>query len=405
MVRGGVAVPRVWRRVFWRSLLDGGDVGAAAVVAGVSKRTAQDWIAHSGGVPDVDLVAPTRRFLSFVEREQIGLLHAAGVGVRETARRLGRSASTISRELADPGRRASDGRYVPSVAQAHRDRAAARPKAQQRKLLGNPRLIAYVEERLDGRVRPDSPRAWAWSPQQISNRLKVDFPDDESMQVSHETIYQALYVQGRGGLRKELHAALRTGRARRRPRAQARANQQGCRLVPPEVLISERPAEVTDRAVPGHWEGDLIIGTANRSAIGTLVERTTRFVMLLHLPNGYAAEQVADAMRTKIRDLPTHLRRTLTWDQGREMTPNLGTDIGFTDPVDLYFCDPHSPWQRGTNENTNGLLRQYYPKGTDLSVHPATDLDDVAEALNTRPRQTLDWATPAEKLAELLSTT
>ncbi|MGH8965978.1 MAG: IS30 family transposase, partial [Actinomycetes bacterium] len=281
-----------------------------------------------------------------------------------------------------------------------------RPKDDQRKLAGHTRLTSYIEARLDGTVRPDSPRARAWSPQQISHRLKVDFPDDESMQVSHETIYQALYVQGRGGLRKELHAALRTGRARRRPLAQTRANQQGRRMVAPEVLISERPAEVADRAVPGHWEGDLIIGTANKSAIGTLVERTTRFVMLLHLPNGYAADQVAAAMRTKITTLPAHLRRTLTWDQGREMTPNApaGIDIGFTDPIDLYFCDPHSPWQRGTNENTNGLLRQYYPKGTDLSVHPASDLEDVAEALNTRPRQTLGWATPAEKLAELLST-
>lgn len=405
MVRGGVAVPRAWRRVFWRVFLDEGDMGAAAAVAGVSARTAQDWVAQCGGVPDLDLAAPTGRFLSFVEREQIGLLHAAGIGVREIGRRLGRPASTISRELAHPGRRASDGRYVPSVAQAHRDRATARPKAGQRKLVGNPRLTRYVEARLDGRVRPDSGRSGAWSPQQISNRLKIDFPDDVTMQVSHETIYQALYVQGRGGLRKELHTALRTGRARRRPVAQTRANRQGRRVISDEYLISERPAEVADRAVPGHWEGDLIIGTANKSAIGTLVERTTRFVMLLHLPHGYAAEQVADAMRTKITTLPTHLRRTLTWDQGREMTPNAGTDIGFTDPVELFFCDPHSPWQRGSNENTNGLLRQYYPKGTDLSVHPASDLEDVAEALNTRPRQTLGWATPAEKLAELISMT
>ncbi len=376
----------------------------AAAVAGVSRRTAQVWVAQGGGVPDIDLAAPSGRFLSFEEREQIGLLHAEGRSGRQIARRLGRPASTISRELAHPGRRASDGRYVPSVAQAHRDRQTARPKDERRRLAHHPRLAAYVEARLDGTVRPASGRSRAWSPQQIANRLKIDFPDDESMRVSHETIYQALYVQGRGGLRAELHTALRTGRARRRPRAQTRANQQGRRAIDDKYLISERPAEVTDRAVPGHWEGDLIIGTANKSAIGTLVERSTRFVMLLHLPDGYAAGQVATAMRTKIQALPEHLRRTLTWDQGREMTPNAGIDIGFTDPVDLFFCDPHSPWQRGSNENTNGLLRQYYPKGTDLSVHPASDLEDVAEALNTRPRQTLSWATPAEKLAELLST-
>ena len=333
----------------------------------------------------------------------MALMRAEGHTYEAIGRELGRPRSTIWRELSDPARRAHDGRYVPSIAQAHRDRQAARPKHERRKLALNARLAAYVEERLDGTVRTDSDRIRAWSPQQISNRLKVDFPDDESMRVSHEAIYQALYVQGRGGLRAELTTALRTARARRRPYAQARANRQGHRLLPPEVLISERPAEVADRAVPGHWEGDLIIGTGNKSAIGTLVERTTRFVMLLHLPNGYAAEHVAAAMRTKITTLPEHLRRSLTWDRGREMTPNVHTDIGFTDPVALYFADPHAPWQRGSNENTNGLARQYYPKGTDLSVHPASDLDDVATALNTRPRKTLDWATPAEKLAELLS--
>jgi transposase, IS30 family len=252
-------------------------------------------------------------------------------------------------------------------------------------------------------VRPAG-RARAWSPQQIANRLKVDFPEDESMRISHEAIYQALFVQGRGGLRKDLHAALRTGRARRRPRAQTRANRQGKRPIPPAYLISERPAEVADRAVPGHWEGDLIVGTANASAIATLVERTTRFVMLLHLPHGYAAEHVATAMRARITTLPEHLRRSVTWDQGREMTPHAGTDIGFTDDIALFFCDPHSPWQRGSNENTNGLLRQYFPKGTDLSVHTPDDLDEVADILNTRPRHTLGWASPAEKLNELLLT-
>lgn len=405
MVRGGVSVPRQWRREFWRAFVDGVPVALAAAAVGVSTRTVQGWIAESGGVPDLDLAVPTGRFVSFEERERMALLRAEGHSYAAIGRWLGRPRSTVWRELTNPGRRASDGRYVPSVAQAHRDRQAARPKQDRRKLALNSRLAGYVTDRLDGTVRPDSRRARVWSPQQIANRLPVDFPDDESMRISHEAIYQALYVQGRGGLRAELHTALRTGRARRRPRAQARTKRQGQRLLPADVLISERPAEVADRAVPGHWEGDLIIGAGNRSAIGTLVERSTRFVMLLHLPHGYAAEQVAEAMRTKIRTLPEHLRRTLTWDRGREMTPNVGIDIGFTDPVDLFFCDPHAPWQRGSNENTNGLLRQYYPKGTDLSVHPASDLEDVADALNTRPRQTLGWATPAEKLTALLSPT
>ncbi len=388
MVRGGVPVPRQARRVFWRSLLDGGDLGAAAAVAGVSRRTGQVWFAQAGGVPDLDLVEPSGRLLSFAEREEIGLAHAAGDTQAQIARRLGRHRSTIGRELR---RRAADGRYKPSVAQAHRDRAAARPKL--RRLVTNRRLAEYVQRKLTSRQ--------AWSPQQIANRLRVDFPEDESMRISHEAIYQALFVQGRGGLRKELHTALRTGRAHRRPRAQVRANRQGQRQLPAAVMISERPAEVADRAVPGHWEGDLIVGTGNRSAIGTLVERSTRFVMLLHLPNGYAAEHVAAAMRAKITTLPVHLRRSLTWDQGREMTPHAGLQI--VEGLDLWFCDPHSPWQRGSNENANGLLRQYYPKGTDLSVHPASDLDEVADALNGRPRQTLGWATPAEKLSELLS--
>jgi IS30 family transposase len=256
-------------------------------------------------------------------------------------------------------------------------------------------------------------RRWAtaWSPEQISQRLRLDFPEDETMRISHEAIYQALYVQGRGALRRELTACLRTGRALRMPRARSR--KQGRAFVSPEIMISQRPAEAADRAVPGHWEGDLILGLGS-SAIGTLVERTTRFTILLHLPRqeqdasvkngsalaGHGAEAVRDAITRAIFTLPEQLRRSLTWDQGAELAQHarLKIDAG----VQVYFCDPHSPWQRGTNENTNGLLRQYFPKGTDLNLHNADDLEAVALALNTRPRKTLGWKTPAETLDELL---
>jgi IS30 family transposase len=258
-------------------------------------------------------------------------------------------------------------------------------------------------------------RRWAksWSPEQISNRLRVDFPEDESMRISHEAIYQALYIQGRGALKRELVACLRTGRALRVPRARSRG---GKKFVTPDVLIRERPAEADDRDVPGHWEGDLILGLES-SAIGTLVERTTRFTLLLHLPRmaghgdgpsvkngpalaGHGAEAVRDEIARVIAMLPEHLRRSLTWDQGAEMAQH--AQLRIATGLEIYFCDPHSPWQRGTNENTNGLLRQYFPKGTDLSRHPRSDLDAVALALNTRPRKTLGWRTPAEALDELL---
>jgi len=263
---------------------------------------------------------------------------------------------------------------------------------------------------------PRQDRRWAkaWSPEQISNRLRVDFPDDEDMRISHEAIYQSLYVQGRGALRRELVTCLRTGRALRVPRA--RTKGRGKKFVTPEVMISERSAEAADRAVPGHWEGDLIIGL-NSSAIGTLVERTTRFTMLLHLPRmeghdaaprtkngpplaGHGAEAVRDAITATITTLPEQLRRSLTWDQGAEMAAHAQLRVETGLPI--YFCDPHSPWQRGTNENTNGLLRQYFPKGTDISRWDRDDLDAVALALNTRPRKTLGWKTPAEALDELL---
>jgi IS30 family transposase len=258
-------------------------------------------------------------------------------------------------------------------------------------------------------------RRWAasWSPEQIANRLRVDFPDDESMRISHEAIYQALYVQGRGALRRELVACLRTGRALRVPRARTRG--RGKKFVSPEIMISERSPEADDRAVPGHWEGNLILGLGS-SAIGTLVERTTRFTILLHLPRmeghgpprvhngpalaGHGAEAVRDAIASSITALPEQLRRSLTWDQGAEMAQHaqLRVDTGLA----VYFCDPQSPWQRGTNENTNGLLRQYFPKGTDLAKHSSSDLDAVAAALNNRPRKTLGWKTPAEALTDHL---
>ena len=378
---------------------------------------------------------PSGRYLSFADREEIALWRAQGHGVREIARRLGRSASTISRELRrNAATRGGGLDYRATTAQWHAERAARRPKPA--KLAVDAALRSYVQDRLAGLVvapggaavpGPVVPwkgrrhgrrqnRRWAraWSPEQIAHRLRLDFPDDEPMRISHEAIYQALYVQGRGALRRELTACLRTGRALRVPRARSRG--RGKSFVGPEILISERPAEAADRAVPGHWEGDLILGLGS-SAIGTLVERTTRFTMLLHLPRmpghgdggrvtngpalaGHGAAAVRDAITRTITTLPEGLRRSLTWDQGAEMTQHarLRIDTG----VKVYFCDPHSPWQRGTNENTNGLLRQYFPKGTDLSMHGADDLAAVAAALNARPRKTLGWRTPAEAFDEVL---
>jgi IS30 family transposase len=391
--------------------------------------------ASAAGMPPIELSPLSGRYLTFREREEIALLRAQGLGVRAVARKLVRSPSTISRELRrNAATRGGRLHYRASIAQWKAELAARRPKTA--KLASNERLHEYVQDRLAGDVsRPDgelvagptvrfvgrrhgrrADRRWAksWSPEQISNRLKFDFPEDESMRISHEAIYQALYVQGRGALKRELVACLRTGRALRVPRA--RTQGRGKKFVTPEVMISERPAEADDRAVPGHWEGDLILGL-DKSAIGTLVERTTRFTMLLHLPPmeghgdeprvkngpplaGHGAEAVRDAVAASIITLPEQLRRSLTWDQGAEMAQHaqLRVDTG----VAVYFCDPRSPWQRGTNENTNGLLRQYFPKGTDLSRHSRDDLDAVAYALNTRPRKTLGWKTPAEALDEHL---
>jgi len=393
---------------FWRLVGQGWSAREAGVAVGVSASAGHGWFAAVGGVkPRSVSPGPRRRpRLSFEEREEIALRVAAGEAVREIARRLGRAPSTISREIKNnsvsgrnhyrpqyrfgarwrggPQRRP---RYKATAAQSKSQRRARRPKT--RVLAANERLRLQVQTRLQE----------FHSPMQIAAGLRHDFPDEPEMWVSAETIYKALYVQGRGGLRRELHTCLRTGRALRKPRRHT-GERRG--RIPNMINISERPPEVADRAVPGHWEGDLIMGsTASKSAIGTLVERTTRFTMLLHLPENHGAEAVQEAIVAKMAALPAVLRHTLTWDQGKEMANH--AQIAAATELDIYFCDPHSPWQRGTNENTNGLLRQWFAKGTDLSVFPADYLDFVASKLNRRPRQTLGWKTPAEALDELLS--
>src|SRR3954453_15142238 len=322
-----------------------------------------------------------------LKRELIADLRAAGASIRAVAAVLGRPASTVSRELArntDPDD--PDGAYRPYAAHCAAATRRARPKPA--KLAVNTALAGYVQKKLDQR----------WSPEQICHALRVDHPDEAEMRVCPETIYQALYVQARGGLRREVATALRTGRTRRKPRRAPAARTP--RFTDPMVMISDRPAEVADRAVPGHWEGDLIIGADGASAIGTLVERATRYVMLVHLPAGRTAEAVRDQLVATMTTLPEHLRGSLTWDQGAEMAAHPSFSVATDMPV--YFCDPASPWQRGSNENTNGLLRQYFPKGTDLSVHGPADLEHVAQQLNGRPRKTLGWETPAQRLRALL---
>ena len=332
-------------------------------------------------------VVISARFLSEDERVLIGDLLRTGQSIRSIAVRLGRSPSTISREVR---RIATDvGNYRPFT--AHRMALTRRPRPRPGKLAHDKPLREFVQGKLKRR----------WSPEQICHALPIEFPGQRERHLVHETIYQALYVQGRGELRRELTRALRTGRARRKPHRRPDARRQGC-IVDPTVMISQRPAEAEDRAIPGHWEGDLIMGEGNRSAIGTLVERSTRYVMLLHLPAEHTAEAVRDALTSTVMTLPAHLRRSLTWDQGKEMAQH--QQFSITTGVPVYFCDPHSPWQRGSNENTNGLLRQYFPKSTDLTVHTPEDLLAVAAELNARPRKTLNWDTPAERLNTMLHT-
>jgi IS30 family transposase len=375
--------PREARLVFWDGVRAGLAVKEAGPAAGVG-RAGEQWFRDAGGVKCNGPRGPlSGRYLSLAEREEIAVGVAAGESLRAIAARLGRPASTVSREVR---RNASGLGYRAVAAQAQAEARARRPKTA--KLAGNARLRAQVQAWLGQR----------WSPEQISVMLRQEFAGEPEMWVSHETIYQSLYVQGRGALRRELAACLRTGRALRKPRRKE-GERRG--RIPGMVLISERPAEVADRAVPGHWEGDLIMGAGNRSAIGTLVERSTRFVLLLHLPGGHDPAAVAEAMTGAMATLPAHLRRSLTWDQGKEMAHH--AQISMATDLDIYFCDPHSPWQRGSNENTNGLLRQYFPKGTSLAAHSREHLDQVAAELNARPRKTLGWKTPAQALGEALA--
>jgi len=433
---GRPSLRREVQRAFWREIAKGLTSEQAGVAVGASQAAGSRWFREGGGMPSIDPGLFSGRYLSFSEREEIAILKAQGIGVRETARRLGRSPSTISRELRrNAATRCGRLEYRASVAQWKAELVAQRPKTA--KLVADARLREYVQQRLAGEVgRADGTsaagpatapfkgrnkprrqdRRWvsAWSPQQISERLKLDFPDDLGMRISHEAIYQSLFVQSRGALKRELVACLRTGRALRVPRARARQRPAG--HVTSEVMISQRPAEIEDRAVPGHWEGDLLIG-AGRTAIGTLVERSTRFTILLHLPRaegwgstppvkngpalgGYGAETMRAAIAAQMTSMPEQLRRSLTWDRGKELAQHarLRIETG----IAVYFADPQSPWQRATNENTNGLLRQYFPKGTDLTRWGAEDIQAVAIALNSRPRKTLGYKTPAEALNEYL---
>jgi IS30 family transposase len=410
---GRLRLPKEIERGFWRLIGEGRTTERAALEMGVAVTTGRVWFAESGGMAPMSLAEPSGRYLTLAERETIDLCWAEGWSKADIARLLRRHPSTIGRELQrnrapypklpplpegkrrrmgpapgsqGPGRRPRS-LYRAGWAQAKTEQRGRRPKPA--KLTLHRQLRDWVQDKLEN---------CQWSPEQISRRLIAEFPDDESMRISHEAIYQALYVQSRGALRRELTGCLRTGRALRKP--QRRVDERRERIKD-KVMIVDRPAEAADRALPGHWEGDLIIGKDSGSAIGTLVERTTRFVMLLHLPTDHGAEAVRDAILAQINTLPAALRRSLTWDQGIELARH--AEITFAADLPIYFCDPHSPWQRGTNENTNGLLRQYFPKGTNLAVHDADYLAEIADRLNGRPRKTLGFKTPAETLARLLS--
>jgi IS30 family transposase len=368
-----------------RRISAGETFAAAAAAVGCSPKSIQRFLTYTGGMrPAARKRSPGH--LSLAEREELlrGLL--AGDSFRKIAACLGRAPSTISREVNRNGRRR---RYSVSRAEDGAVRRARRPKPY--KLIENERLRREVERRLVLR----------WSPQQISARLVRDYPDDQEMRVSHETIYRSLFVQARGALRKELAACLRTGRTQRR--SHKRTEYAGSGRLREMVMISERPADASDRSIPGHWEGDLLMGKGGRSAIGTLVERLSRYVMLVHLPDGHKAEAVRLALTKQLHRLPVELRRTLTWDQGKEMAEHAKFSVATN--VRVYFCDPHSPWQRGSNENTNGLLRQYFPKNVDLSDVTRAKLSAVARELNARPRQSLNWMKPCEVFGRAVAST
>jgi IS30 family transposase len=398
------------QRQFWELIAAGMSSVEAGRVVGVSNTCGVTWFRKFGGVnPRMPLAQGVKRpRLSLLEREQVMIGTSQGESIRSIARGLGRAPSTIMREIDKNGRtRQAPGRYralhrfganrggwdarsgySATLAQQRTEARARRPKAG--KLGRCPTLRAQVQALLVKK----------YSPEQIAGALATTYPDRPEMQVSHETIYKALYVQGRGELRRELTTCLRTGRALRKPRRRPRGGD-GRGRIPGMINISERPAEAADRAVPGHWEGDLIIGKDQASQIGTLVERSTGFVRLLHLPENRSADVVADAMIAAIKELPPTLRRTVTWDQGHEMAQHARISVGAG--IEVYFCDPHSPWQRGSNENTNGLLRQYFPRGTDLSIHSAEHLSYVADELNGRPRKRFGWDNPTNRLNTLLS--
>ena len=375
-------VPEVMQP-FWAALQRGEFIADAAVAVGTYRKQGTRWVAACGGVRPRRGRDLKGRCLTFAEREEIGLARARGETMRAIARRLGRSPSTISRELRRNGDR--DGGYRATMAHALAFERASRPKPA--KLATNPRLRQIVQDDLRRR----------YSPEQIAGRLRRQFPDDQEMSVSAETIYQSLYVQSRGALKRELTRSLRTGRALRKPGRQVGQRKN---RIPDMVNISQRPPEADDRAVPGHWEGDLLIGKRNATAIGTLVERSSGFAMLVPLPDGYKPEHVAPALARKIQTLPDALRRSLTWDQGPEMRD--WKHVHVDADIDVFFCDPHAPWQRGSNENTNGLLRQYFPKGTDFATVSEADLDGVADELNDRPRKRLGFYKPIEKIGDLL---
>jgi len=374
------------RQTIWGMREAGVPVKRIAKHLGRQNSSLRRFIADAGGRRPTARERSALR-LSLAEREEISRGLAAGDSIRAIADALGRSPSTVCREVnANGGRK----KYRALVADRAASRRALRPR--RAKLAQCRRLRGVVERKLEAK----------WSPQQISAWLALEYPDRPEMQVSHETIYQSLFVQSRGALRKELHSCLRSGRAMRRAKAYVKANHIGAGQLRNMVMISERPAEVKDRAVPGHWEGDLIFGK-KMTSIGTLVERRSRYVMLLKLPNGHGAEAVRKAMTKRILTLPAQLRRSITWDQGKEMAEHVRFTV--ETGVQIYFCDPKSPWQRGSNENTNGLLRQYLPKASDLSQCSQRELDAIARSLNTRPRQTLGWMTPSQAFAEAVALT